>query len=425
MHSVKSRATRASPRATKARQPNQRKAHATPRRAIATTRKTAIRQAAPHFAASRFMAATAPTAAMVKKLRDATGAPMIECKKALTAILGEPDFNADDNMALMKGASEWLRKRGAALADKNAGRSAKQGLVVLALNQARTKGALVELNCETDFVARNGTFMTYATRLALSMLATPQDEANNEFDVLKEVKFDGQLWNPAKVQNKTLAAGPSAMPSNPNAANNNIATELIDVITNCRENIKLRRIGVVEVPAGQQGFVTGYMHNEIPNAEEFQPFFNQINNDHGIFLRLGASGAAGAFVTEGEASPEATELGRKVMMQAVASAPEYLSRHNVPADVIQKEKEIMMAQTPVDGKPAHIVEKMLGGKLNKFYSTTCLLEQQYSLTNDDKPPTIEELLAQHSAKPKPVAVVKFLCGEIIPGEEEEEAAPAQ
>jgi elongation factor Ts len=353
------------------------------------------------------------TAAMVKKLRDATGAPMIECKKALATMYDTPDFDATNTDAVMKGASEYLRKRGAALANKNAGRSAKEGVVVLAFNAQRTKAAMVELNCETDFVARNGTFQTYASRIALSMLNQAPKGGS------ADPNFDGLLVDVVQYMDGPLAEGPSAMPSNPNAASNDIKTELIDVITNCRENIKLRRAGVVEVPAGSKGFVSAYMHNELPVADEFRGFFDKVNAD-GTFLRLGNHGAIGAFTVDDAAENvlEASDLCRKVMMQAVASSPTYLARKNIPQEVLAKEKEIMLAQTPLDGKPQHIVDKLIEGKLNKFYSAVSLLDQEYSLTNDSKPPTIQQLLDGQASKPKPAALLKFLRGEILAGEPE-------
>eukprot|EP00461_Guttulinopsis_vulgaris_P004481 UN04483 len=255
--------------------------------------------------------------------------------------------------------------------------------------------------------------MSYAARLALTFLNAEQKTK------ITNANFLGTELNVDEYKEDKLAPGPSAMPSNPNAAENNIATELIDVITNCRENIKLRRVGLVEVPAGKKGFVSAYMHNEIPHADDFKAFFDKVNNDEGIALRLGNAAAIGAFVVDDAAEVDANvqDLGRKIMMQAVASAPQYLSRDTVPAEIIAKEKEIMLAQTPVDGKPQHIVDKLLQGKINKFFSGICLMEQEFSLTNDTKPPTIAELVDRHPAKPAPVAVIKYLRGELLAGEE--------
>lgn len=352
------------------------------------------------------------TAAMVKKLRDATGAPMIECKKALGAMFETPDFDPANNEALMKGASEWLRKRGAALANKNAGRSAKEGVVAMIINAQKTKAALVELNCETDFVARNHTFMNYAARLALSILDTEPKTTT------ADPNFNGTQLTIGEYMDLPLANGPSAMPSNPNASTNNAATELIDVITNCRENIKPRRAGIVTLPAGKKGFVAGFMHNEIPTAEESKAFFEQITST-GAVIKLGNHGAIGTFGLEGDADADvdAHELGRKVMMQAVASGSTYLSREFVPAELLNKEKEIMLAQTPLEGKPQHIVDKLIEGKLNKFFSGVALLDQEYALTNDSKPPTVAQLLERHPSKPKPTGIIKYLRGEVLPGEE--------
>jgi elongation factor Ts len=404
-------------------QKKQRKAVVAPKRALKTTKKVISKTAMSSISSPITLSArnnSNVTAAMVKKLRDATGAPMIECKKALGAMFETPDFDANDNATLMKGASEWLRKRGAALANKNAGRSAKEGVVAMIINAERTKAALVELNCETDFVARNHTFMNYAARLALTVLnSEPKTQTKN-------INFDGIELALGEYMDNTLVDGPSAMPSNPNASTNSAATELIDVITNCRENIKPRRAGIVTIPAGHKGFVSGFMHNEIPTADESKPFFEKINST-GAILKLGNHAAIGSFALEGDvtdvADVDTQDLGRKVMMQTVASGSLYLSRHNVPAELVAKEKEIMLANTPLEGKPQNIIDKLLEGKLNKFYSGICLLDQEYALTNDSKPPTVAQLLDRNPAKPKPVSVVKYLRGEILPGEEFAEETP--
>ena len=344
------------------------------------------------------------SAGLVKKLRDLTGAPMIECKKALTNVLGDEAIDTTTESLTMTAASEWLRKRGSALAANKAGRTAKEGVVVYAVDKDARKGAVVEINCETDFVARNSIFLGFATRAALAALNAPVAGAT------VEPSGNAHLINMETYTATTLPEGPAAMATNPDAANNTVAQELIDVITNCRENVKVRRAAIVEVPAGSTGFIAPYIHNELPTPEEIQSYIDSLTGK-GYQIRFGGAAALATVVHQGERSEETLQLTRKIAMQAVAARPDYLARVNVPQSVIEKEKEIILATSNVEGKDPKLVERLIDGKLNKFYENTVLLDQQFLITNDTKKPKIMELLEKDTTKPSIVQLLRFQRGE--------------
>ena len=247
------------------------------------------------------------TAADVKALRESTGAGMMDCKNALA------NSNGD-----MEKAMEYLREKGLAAAAKKASRIAAEGMVYAAATD--NAGVLVEVNSETDFVAKNADFQKFAADVADTILAS----------------------NPADVD--ALAACKCA------GADMTVAEVLQEKILTIGENIKIRRFAVCE-----GGVNVPYMH---------------MGGKIGVLVNLAVSDNL-------KGNEAVIELGRDVAMQIAAMNPSWLVNTEVPADVLEKEKEILTAQAMNEGKPQAVAEKMVMGRIKKFYAENCLLEQEY------------------------------------------------
>ncbi|MDY2777165.1 MAG: translation elongation factor Ts, partial [Collinsella sp.] len=248
--------------------------------------------------------------AMVKQLREMTDSPMMECKKALVEADGD-----------MEAAVDILRKNGLAKAAKKAGRETNEGAVAAYISEDAKTGALVELSCETDFVASNPKFTGFANELA---------------KVVAEVKpADLDALMAASMNGETVEAE---------------LTELIHVIG---ENMKISRFAVRTVEAGA---LSSYIHmgGKIGVLCEFS-----FDND--------ATASADAFKT----------FAHDVAMQVAATAPVSARREDVPAEVVEHEKSIYMAQAAESGKPEAIQEKMAVGRLEKFFKASVLNEQEF------------------------------------------------
>jgi elongation factor Ts len=258
----------------------------------------------------------AVTAAMVKELRERTGAGMMECKKALV------DTNGD-----MDGAIEFLRKSGLAQADKKASRIAAEGKIALAISDDGNEAVMVEVNCETDFVAKDDSFNAFAQAVADSALS----QGPADVDALMQLRIDG-----ATVEEARQA-----------------------LIAKIGENVQVRRL----VRASSDGTLGAYVHG------------GRI----GVLVDL-----AGGDV----------ELARDLAMHVAAMNPEFVSADDVPADVMAREKDILIAQAEGSGKPAEIIEKMVEGRLRKHLSGITLLGQAFVKDGDL---TVEKLLQQAGA----------------------------
>jgi len=252
----------------------------------------------------------AVTASMVKELRELSGAGMSACKNALVEANGD-----------MGRAVEILREKGLAAAAKKAGRIAAEGLVMTALADDRKKGAIVEVNSETDFVAKNDGFVTFVKNVAKQAL---ESNANTVEELLAE------KWT----------ADPSVT----------VQDELTQMIARIGENIGIRRFERYAVTGS--GLVVDYIHG---------------GGRVGAMLELEVDGVSDAVI----------EAGRNVCMQIAAMSPQFLDRASVPADYLEKEKEILTQQTLAEGKPANIAEKMVEGRLSKIMKEICLVEQEY------------------------------------------------
>ncbi len=232
----------------------------------------------------------------VLNLREKTGAGLIDCKRALVESNGDIDE-----------AISILRKKGVASAAKKAGRDAGEGIVAQCLSEDRTKGILVEVNCETDFVAKNDDFVSFASDVARQLLANP--DADLEAQRTEQV---------AKIG----------------------------------ENIRISRSSTLEPNA--TGLVESYVHTGGKVA---------------VLLTLGSS------TTEAANSENVKLLAKDLCMHIAATSPVCVSRDEVPADLVAKEKEIALAQA--EGKPPQAIEKIVQGKLDKYFANSCFLEQSF------------------------------------------------
>lgn len=286
------------------------------------------------------------TAGLVKDLREKTGAGMMDCKKALV----ECDGNFEE-------AIDWLRKKGLSAAAKKSGREAAEGLI--ALTAEGGDAAIIELNAETDFVARNDKFQALARNIVKVALGCDNDVEN--------------------VKNAAYPAGYST-----------VNEAITDHIATIGENMNLRR--VIHLKA-KDGVIATYVHNAIAEG-------------------LGKIGVLVAMESSGDKT-KLVELGKKIAMHIAAARPESLDISSVSADSLEREKRIFSEQARNSGKPENIIEKMVEGRVKKYYQEVVLLEQIFVMDNKS---TITEIL-QQSAKEigAPVTISGFVRYELGEG----------
>ena len=295
------------------------------------------------------------TAALVKSLREKTGAGMMDCKKALT-----------ENGGHMEASVVWLRSQGLAAAAKKAGRAASEGLVGIASNG--TKGAIVELNVETDFVARNESFQDFVESLVQIALAG-----------------DGDV---------------EALKAADHPAGENVTEQLNQLISTIGENMDLRRSAVLEV---ENGVVSTYVHNAM------KPGLGKI----GVLVALESTADAAAVGA----------LGKQIAMHVAAASPLALTRDDVDSGDLERERNILIEQARDSGKPEEFIEKMVEGRLRKYYEEICLLEQTYVIDTDNNVEKAVEAVAKEIGAPVSIkGFVRFALGEGVEKEEEDFAA---
>jgi elongation factor Ts len=247
------------------------------------------------------------TAALVKNLRETTGAGMMDCKKALTESDGD-----------VQAAIDWLRKKGLSAAAKKSGRVAAEGLVGVAL--APGKAAMVEVNAETDFVARNEAFQSFVETAAKLALDTGED-----VDALKAAAYPG--------------------------TGRNVADELVHLVATVGENMTIRRVAVISVPGG---VAAAYVHGAL------KPGLGKIG------VITGLTGAANEAIEQ---------LGRQIGMHVAATRPDVLTIAEVDPAALEREKTVLTEQARASGKPDAVIEKMVAGRIKKYYEDVVLLEQ--------------------------------------------------
>ncbi|ATX79263.1 translation elongation factor Ts (EF-Ts) [Mariprofundus aestuarium] len=278
------------------------------------------------------------TAADVKKLRDLSGAGMMDCKKALTETDGDIDAAVD-----------FLRKKGLGAASKKAGRVAAEGIVV-SISEGNV-GVVLEVNAETDFVSKNDQFVGFVSAVAKLIL----DNNPADLDALKAAEYDGE---------------------------HTVEQALSQLIATIGENMSIRRFERVEV----DGIAAAYVHG--------------IGK---IGVLLGIEGDVDA------------ALARGVAMHVAAANPQFISRDDVDAETVERERAVLSERAIASGKPEAIVDKIVAGQLNKFYSDICLLEQDFVMDTDQK-------VGKALGDAKVVSMARFALGEGIEKKEEDFAA---
>lgn len=256
------------------------------------------------------------TAALVKELREKSGAGMMDCKKALNETNGDMDAAVD-----------WLRTKGLAAAAKKSGRVAAEGLVAVAVDGNR--GAMIELNSETDFVSRNEEFQNFASTLA--KLALDADD----MDALNAMAYPD--------------------------TGRNVAEELTQKIATIGENMTLRRMEKVTVEAG---VVVPYLHNAVADG------LGRI----GVLVGLHSTAGADAL----------TALGKQLAMHIAATSPASLSVEDLDKDMVARERDVLIEQAKASGKPQEIAEKMVEGRMRKYYQEVVLLEQTFVIDGESR-----------------------------------------
>jgi len=279
------------------------------------------------------------TAADVKKLRELSGAGMMDCKKALA----ETDGNID-------AAVDFLRKKGLSAASKKAGRVAAEGVVV-AVSEGNV-GVVLEVNAETDFVSKNDQFINFVNAVAALIIK----ENPADVEALKSLPFDDEL---------------------------NVEQALSQLIATIGENMSIRRFGRIEVDAGM---VASYVHG---------------GGKIGVLIGI-----------EGDVD---ADLARGVAMHVAAANPRFIARADVDAESAERERAVLSERAIASGKPEAIVDKIVTGQMNKFYSEVCLLEQDFVMDTDL---TVGKALGDA----KPVSMFRFQLGEGIEKKEEDFAA---
>jgi len=283
---------------------------------------------------------TTVTPEQIKAIRETTGAGMADCRKALI-----------ENNGDMEAATDWLRKKGLASAAKKSGRVAAEGVVAVAVEG--TKGAIIELNSETDFVAKNEKFQTLAR--ATAELAVRHSV--NDVEALRNTK-DGH--------------GKTALEN---------VTDAIAVIG---ENMNLRRAGLLGVT---KGAVTSYIHNAVA------PGMGKI----GVLVAL-----------ESAAAPDKLEaLGKQIAMHIAAAKPEALDISHVTPEQLERERGVYREQALASGKPADVVEKMVDGRVRKYYEEVVLLEQLFVI--DGKTKVKDVVIAAGKDAGADIKLTGFIC----------------
>ena len=270
----------------------------------------------------------AVTAAQISELRKSTGAGMLDCKKALE----QTDGNFEQ-------AVDFLRTKGLAAASKKSGRAATEGMVAAALSADGKKGVLVEINSETDFVAKNDKFQAFVNDVAQHVLqASPA--------TVEELFAQAYVGDSSKT----------------------IQTLLSEAIAVIGENMQIRRFSTFEVPGN--GAVGSYIH---------------AGGKIGVLVEATCDNEAAA------RDERFAAFVKDVAMHCAAASPLYVKRDQVDADVLEREKEIYRSKARETGKPENIIEKIIDGQVNKFYADICLVEQQF-VKDTDK--TIQQYAAE-------------------------------
>jgi elongation factor Ts len=280
------------------------------------------------------------TISLIKELREKSGAGMTDCKKALQESDGD-----------IKKAIEYLRKKGAAMATKRADKIAKEGAIKASVSKDNTTGVIIEINCETDFVAKGDEFQNFAQKIADISLGSNTDVLT---DILNAKDSDGLT----------------------------VQENIDGMMGKVGEKIEYKRVKKVNVA---DGFVAFYIH-----------FGSKVGGMVGI---------------KGKFTEELYDIGKKMSMQVVAMNPISIKREDISPDVIEKEREIYLTQAKNENKPEKIIDKIIQNKVEKFFQENCLLEQEYI---QDSSKCVGDLLKEYTKKTgeavKVVDMVRYQLG---------------
>jgi len=261
---------------------------------------------------------------LIKELREKTGAGMADCKNALVEAKGN-----------IEKAIEYLRKKGAAVASKRADKIAKEGAVKMKIRDDKKKASIIEINCETDFVAKSDDFQKFSQSIADTVLTNNISDYNSLLESVTQDKLT-------------------------------VRDHLDSLMSKIGERIEIKRFTVFETT---KGFISGYVH---------------FGSKLGALVKF-----------EGTSNEETDSIGKKIAMQVVAMNPISIGRDGVDKDLIEKEKDIYNSQAKNENKPEKIIEKIVQNKLEKFYQENCLLEQEYI---NDANMTVNDLLNEYRKK---------------------------
>ncbi|MBT5073222.1 MAG: elongation factor Ts [Kordiimonadaceae bacterium] len=296
------------------------------------------------------------TAALVKELRDKAGAGMMDCKKALS-----------ENDGDIEAAIDWLRQKGISKAEKKSGRVAAEGLVAVASNG--TTAVAVEVNSETDFVARNEQFQSLVKGVADAALANDGD-----YDATKSSTYGG--------------------------ASHSVEAEVTEAVGTIGENMTFRRSNGLTVSSG---VVSTYIHNSVA------PGLGKL----AVLVALESSADAGVLEA----------LGKQLAMHVAATNPQAMTVDEMSAEDVEREKTVLVEQARESGKPDNIIEKMIVGRMNKFYQEVVFVEQTFVIDGENKVSKVIENAAKDAGTEiKLTGYVRLELGEGIEKEEEDFAA---
>ena len=283
------------------------------------------------------------SASIIKELREKSGAGMMDCKKAL--------IQTDGNM---EEAIDWLRKQGLSAVEKKSGRVAAEGLIGISIKN--NCGAMVEVNSETDFVARNELFQNFVKTCSALVLSS-----KNDIEALKNLPFP----NSDRTVNQELA--------------NNIAT--------IGENMNLRRVEFLDV---SEGILVSYVHNNVSDG-------------------LGRLGVLVALESKAK-NNDLLETGKQIAMHIAATSPKSLNIEDLNPDIVERERQVLIDQAMASGKPKEIAEKMVNGRMNKFYQEVVLNEQVSVVDGETKIKDLVKKLSSeinHDVKIKGFKILKL------------------
>ncbi|MGI9373443.1 MAG: translation elongation factor Ts [Hyphomicrobiales bacterium] len=296
------------------------------------------------------------TAKLVKDLRDKSGAGMMDCKQALVETAGD-----------VEAAVDWLRKKGIAKAEKKSGRTAAEGLVCVV--SEGNKGAVVEVNSETDFVARNEQFQAMVSEVAKLALA-----AGGDIAALKVAEYPG--------------------------VGKSVADHVTDMVGTIGENMNVRRCAALSV---DKGVVASYIHNQVVPG-------------------MGKIGVLVALESDGDAE-KLNALGKQIAMHVAATNPLAVSSGELDQDVVARERQVLADQARESGKPEEVIEKMIDGRMRKFFEEVVLLSQTFVIDGENTVGKAVELAAKDIGAPVTVkGFERFALGEGIEKEKEDFAA---